>query len=425
VAVTFFLDPALSLVIIGAIPVLAAVVAVVSRQGMKRYNSAQGALDRMTRKAQEFMVGVRVIKALSKEEYEREQFAARNGEVTRQEERASGLMALTSPIMNFILNGGLTLVIVLGAVRVNAGLLKPGVIVAFLSYFAIILESIMMAARMFSVLSRGAASAGRIEEVLLAPEDLGTGDPDREESPCHITFRHVSFSYGGDREALSGVTFSLRRGETLGIIGPAGSGKTTILKLLLRLYDAGSGEIRINGERISGIPPERLYSMFGVVFQNDFLFAGTLRENIAFGREIPVNRIREALESAQGDFALEKKGGLCYRLPARGASLSGGQKQRLLIARALAGDPEILLLDDASSALDYRTDAALRGALRRDFSGVTTIIAAQRVSSVIRADLILVLENGKVAAAGTHGELLASSESYREIYQMQMGEIPA
>ena len=236
----------------------------------------------------------------------------------------------------------------------------------------------------------------------------------------------MSFSYnkaeGKTRDDLSGVSFALRRGQTLGIIGPTGSGKSTIVSLLMRFYDADAGEIRIGGRRIEGIPEEELHTMFGVVFQNDFILADSIRENIDFGRGLSDETLLLAAKLAQAEFIEEKEGGLSHMLTAKGANLSGGQKQRLLIARALAGKPEILVLDDASSALDYKTDQALRSALHHNFSDTTTIIIAQRISSILNADHILVLDGGRVIGAGTHEELLASCADYREIYEVQMGE---
>ena len=213
------------------------------------------------------------------------------------------------------------------------------------------------------------------------------------------------------KDTLSDVSFSLKRGQTLGIIGPTGSGKTTILWLLLRFYDPDSGAVRLNGRDVRSIPPEVLHSKFGVVFQNDFLYADEIGENIDFGRGIFPEQTAAAARTAQADFIAQRKGGFSAQLAAKGANLSGGQKQRVLLAR------------DSSSALDYKTDAALRRALARDFADTTQIIVAQRVSSIQNADRILVLEDGRAAGLGTHSELLRSCESYREIAQVQMGEV--
>ena len=280
----------------------------------------------------------------------------------------------------------------------------------------------MMVSRLFVMYSKGAASGRRIAEVLAAPADLAPQNIPPVQEDAFLRFDHVSFSYDKVKDTLSDVSFSLKRGQTLGIIGPTGSGKTTILWLLLRFYDPDSGAVRLNGRDVRSIPPEVLHSKFGVVFQNDFLYADEIGENIDFGRGISPEQTAAAARTAQADFIAQRKGGFSAQLAAKGANLSGGQKQRVLLARALAADPEILLLDDSSSALDYKTDAALRRALARDFADTTKIIVAQRVSSIQNADRILVLEDGRAAGLGTHSELLRSCESYREIAQVQMGE---
>lgn len=426
ICVTFTLEPVLTLVLVCTLPLLGVVVFGVSRRGVPLYVRVQEAVDGMVRKVQENMTGVRVIKALSKTEYEKERFDEVNREVVRRDQHAGAVMATTNPVMSLLLNLGLTAVVVVGAFRVNAGVSKAGKIIAFLSYFTIILNAMMMISRLFMIYSKGAASAKRIEEILETPVEPVPGDPAPRTSEYHVEFQDVSFSYnkaeGKTRDDLSEVSFALRRGQTLGIIGPTGSGKSTIVSLLMRFYDADAGEIRIGGRRIEGIPEEELHTMFGVVFQNDFILADSIRENIDFGRGLSDETLLLAAKLAQAEFIEEKEGGLSHMLTAKGANLSGGQKQRLLIARALAGKPEILVLDDASSALDYKTDQALRSALHHNFSDTTTIIIAQRISSILNADHILVLDGGRVIGAGTHEELLASCADYREIYEVQMGE---
>ena len=426
ICVTFTLEPVLTLVLVCTLPLLGVVVFGVSRRGVPLYVRVQEAVDGMVRKVQENMTGVRVIKALSKTEYEKERFDEVNREVVRRDQHAGAVMATTNPVMSLLLNLGLPAVVVVGAFRVNAGVSKAGKIIAFLSYFTIILNAMMMISRLFMIYSKGAASAKRIEEILETPVEPVPGDPAPRTSEYHVEFQDVSFSYnkaeGKTRDDLSEVSFALRRGQTLGIIGPTGSGKSTIVSLLMRFYDADAGEIRIGGRRIEGIPEEELHTMFGVVFQNDFILADSIRENIDFGRGLSDETLLLAAKLAQAEFIEEKEGGLSHMLTAKGANLSGGQKQRLLIARALAGKPEILVLDDASSALDYKTDQALRSALHHNFSDTTTIIIAQRISSILNADHILVLDGGRVIGAGTHEELLASCADYREIYEVQMGE---
>lgn len=425
IVITFTMEPVLTLILICVLPLLAVIVVYVSGRGVKLFREVQTALDKLVRKVQESMTGMRVIKALSKTEYEKEQFDEINIGVVEKDQKASTLMALTNPAMNLLLNLGLTLVVVVGAYRVNDGVTQPGTIIAFLSYFAIILNALMMVTRMFVMYSKGAASAGRIQEVFDAAEDLSVTEPKNlpEQSACHIEFRDVSFSYNKKQENLMHLSFALRRGETLGIIGETGSGKSTVLNLLLRFYDADSGEILIDGVDIRSIPVGVLRTKFGAVFQNDFLFADTIRENINFGRGLTEEQVHTAAAAAQADFITEKRGGFAHRLTVKGANLSGGQKQRTLIARALAAQPEILLLDDSSSALDYMTDAALRRTLRKDFRDTTTILIAQRVSSIMHAEKIIMLEDGAVIGAGTHEELMETCESYRDIYETQMGDI--
>ncbi|QQO08696.1 ABC transporter ATP-binding protein [Breznakiella homolactica] len=422
IAVTFMLEPVLTLVLVAILPLLALVVFWVSRKGVTLFTRTQKALDILIRRAQESMAGIRVIQALSKTDYEIRQFDSANTEMMRQQRSANLLMNLTNPAMNMFLNVGLTAVIVAGAYRVNAGITQPGIIIAFLSYFTIILNALMMVSRLFVLYSQGTASARRITEVLDAPEEMQIEEHPPLKDEAHIRFDKVSFSYGKVRDNLRDISFSLLPGQTLGIIGPTGSGKSTLISLLLHFYNPDTGSIHIHGQDIRSIPPELLYSMFGVVFQNDFLFAGEIRGNIDFGRGLSSVQIEEAIQTAQAEFIRQREGGLAAQIAPRGMNLSGGQKQRLLIARALAADPDILILDDSSSALDYKTDAQLRRALARNFARTTKIIIAQRVSSIKNADHILVLDQGQEIGYGTHSELMRTCDSYREIAKMQMGE---
>lgn len=423
IVVTLTLEPALALVLIAMMPPLAIIIVYVSRKGIPLYANLQKGIDRMVQVVRENIIGIRVIKALSKTEYEKGRFEEINQEVVRREKKAGLTMALTNPSMNFFLNIGLTLVILVGAFRVNAGASQAGKIIAFMSYFTIILNALMAINRIFVMCSKGIASANRISEVLDTPVDLGViPETKKKEETAHITFRNVCFSYSQSERTLTNINFSLQKGETLGIIGATGAGKTAVINLLMRLYEAESGEIRINGQKISSIPPEELHTKFGIVFQHDVLFADTVGENISFGRDIPPERLEEAARDAQAlEFINELPGRFDYELAIKGSNLSGGQKQRLLIARALAGRPEILVLDDSSSALDYKTDAALRKAIREHYAGTTTIIIAQRISSILHADHILVLEDGREIGYGTHEQLMEDCEIYREISESQMG----
>ena len=424
IAITLFLEPVLTLVLLAVLPFVAFVVFHISRKGIPLYTQLQKSVDRMVRVVRENASGIRVIKALSKTDYEKNRFSRVNGEVVERETKASVTMAASNPLMNLFLNAGLTLVVVAGAFRVYGGQTQTGTILAFLTYFTIILNAMLSINRMFVLYSKGAASAKRISEVLDAPEDLQVGQRDHKDSEYHIAFEHVSFAYHTGRSSVvSDISFALKRGETLGIIGATGCGKSTLIHLLIRFYDPDSGVIRINGDDIRGMPPEELHSKFGISFQNDVLFSDTIEENIRFGRELQRQAVEEAAECAQARwFINELDEGMDYQLAIRGSNLSGGQKQRVLISRALAAHPEILVLDDSSSALDYQTDARLRQALSQQFQNTTTIVVAQRISSVRHADHILMLENGKEIGYGTHEALMASCAPYRDIAVSQMGE---
>ena len=423
ICITLTLDPVLSGILIVALPFLGVLVYKVSRKGIPLYTDLQKGIDNMVRTVRENITGIRVIKALSKTEYEQEHFRQVNADVSKRETTAGVTMALTNPMMNLILNVGLTIVIVVGAYRVNAGLTEAGKIIAFLSYFTTILNAMMAITRMFIMISKGTASANRIAEILDTPADLELTPDTKIETENHIEFSHVSFGYEKSRDHhLHDISFSLKRGESLGIIGATGSGKSTIINLLMRLYDNDEGSIRINGQKVSSIPDEELHKKFGLVFQNDILFADTIAENISFGRDLSEQEIEEAAAHAQAmEFINSLPERFNHMLTSKGTNLSGGQKQRVLLSRALAGDPEILILDDSSSALDYKTDAQLRQALREHYADTTSIIIAQRISSIYHCDKILVLEEGRCIGYGTHEELMESCGVYQEISQSQMG----
>jgi ATP-binding cassette subfamily B protein len=436
ILMTLSLDPMLTLVMVGILPFTLLVVYLVSRSGIPLYTGLQEAVDAMVRVVRENSTGIKIVKALSKAEYEKRRFARANEEMSNREWKANIIMGITNPAMFLFLNLGLVAVIIVGAYRVNAAQTQAGAILAFLTYFTIILNATLSITRMFVMYSRGRASGDRIGEVLALPEDLRLGGRDHVDNGFHIVFEDVRFSYTANpeqRNLLEGISFALRRGETLGILGETGSGKSTVLQLLLRFYDAAGGRIRINGDDIRGIPPQEFYRLFGIALQKDVLFADTIRENISFGRDLSEEELRRALDYAQAEQFVNDIGGsgeagtaagLDYSLSSRGSNLSGGQRQRLLIGRALAKQPEILILDDSSSALDYRTDAELRRALRKNFSATTTIIVAQRISSVMQADHIMVLEQGRIIGYGTHRELLTTCALYREISESQMGPQP-
>lgn len=425
VVCTLILDTALATSFLIIMPFLFCLIYFLSRRGIPLYGKVQKAVDAMVKKVREGFTGIRVMKALSRTEQEKSAFETVNQDLSAKERHAGIVMGIMNPLMTMFLNLGFVLVILIGAFRVQDGLTEPGKIIAFMTYFTLILNAMLSINRVFTMLSKAIASANRIEEILKTDADLPILPCEHVEEDAQIVFDNVTFSYRRDgSDQLKNISFSLKKGQTLGILGETGSGKSTLIQLLLRFYDADQGTIRINGDDIRSIPPQDLYTMFGVVFQNDFLMANTIGENVTFGREIEAEALDRALHDAQAwEFVSALEDGTDHMLVTKGANLSGGQRQRVLLARALASRPQILILDDASSALDYRTDAALRTAIRTNYDEITSIIVAQRVSSLKHADLILVLQNGEIAASGDHDSLYDSCELYREICQSQMGEV--
>ncbi len=438
ICVTLTLDKVLALVLVSMLPFLSIIVVTVSKKGIPLYSKQQKAVDGLICKLRENITGVRVIRALSQTELEKERFDEINKEVVKKETTAAVTMGITNPAMNFILNMGWVLVILIGASRVNAGVMEGGKIVAFLTYFTIILNAMLMVTRLFVRFSQASASAGRIMQVIdsctdwkmveecYGSEEVTAGkdtvkNDNGEKEPDFIRFEDVSFSYIPGKTILKNISFSLKKGESLGIIGATGSGKTTIINLLMRFYEADSGKIFIDEKNVMSMTEEELRKRFGVAFQNDTMFEDTVYENISLYRHIDDKRVMRAAEDADIASHIEKmEGGLKAGVAIKGANLSGGQKQRMLIARALAGNPEILVLDDSSSALDYKTDAKVRAAIREHYADTTTIIIAQRVSSVMNCDKIILLEKGQIAGYGDHETLLSQCEEYREISKMQL-----
>ena len=435
--VTFTLDWAMALVLVALLPLLAALSVFVSQKGIPIYAKLQEKTDQMVRAVREDIAGIRVIKALSKTEYEREKFRQVNAAVIEREKKAGMVMAVMNPSLNIFLNLGLVCVILVGAFRVNAGVSEVGKILAFTTYFTLILNAMMSISKMFSMISKSIASGGRIWRVLDAGEDMevlpeeGVSQAqvgqDKAEASARIVFDHVTFSYyKGQMPSVKDLSFTVRKGETLGIIGEIGSGKSTVLNLLMRMYDTDQGRILVDGRDVRTYSPKELKEKFGVVFQNDMIFEDTIAENVALGRSLTQEQIQEALRYAQAsEFVSQRSQEEDNALNIRGANLSGGQKQRVLIARALAMRPEILILDDSSSALDYKTDALLRKGIREHYKDTTLVIVAQRISSIRHAEHILVLEDGNVIGYGNHEELMKSCETYREISHSQMGETEA
>ncbi|MBQ6564826.1 MAG: ABC transporter ATP-binding protein [Clostridia bacterium] len=420
ILVALMLDVRLTLVMLCAMPFLAMIVYISSKKGVPLYTRVQEGNDHMVRKIQESMTGARIIRALSRGEMEREAFEGINTDLSKRQQKADLTMAFVSPLVNLVLNIGLAFVILVGAFSVSRGTTQPGTIIAFLSYFTIILNSLIMISRIFVICSKGMASARRIEEVMNLPEDLKPVDmPGDSRSSAHLAFEDVSFSYHGAIPALSHISFRLEKGKTLGIIGPTGSGKSTLLSLILRMYDPDQGRILLSGADLRSLSKEEIHNNIGVVFQNDFLMKDTLRENIRFGRDLNDPDLLRATDTAQANFVQDI--GLDHPLAVKGHNLSGGQQQRVLVSRALAGTPELLLLDDCSSALDYRTDRELRHALRRDLKDTTLVLISQRVSSVMACDDILVMEKGRIIGHGTHDELMKSCTAYRDLCRLQLG----
>ena len=417
------MDTTLALILLALLPIIGIVVYFVTKISVPMYTQQQTVLDRVVRVVQENITGIRVIKALSKTQYEKGRFEQVNEELTDIGLKAGMVTGATNPVSSLVMRIGLTLVVLIGALKVNDGRMEAGVIVAALQYFVMIINAMMGVTRIFVMWSKGEASAKRVAEVLRMEEDLQRlpGEEPEENAP-HIEFRDVTFSYTGVGTNIENLSFRLEHGQTLGILGATGSGKSTVLNLLMRLYDVDSGAVLLDGQDVRTIPNDVLRKKFGVVFQNDFLAEGTIGGNIRFFRELPDEAVERAACHAQASFIREKEGGMDAEVVVRGNNLSGGQKQRLLIARALAAEPEILVLDDASSALDYATDASLRRALRENYRHTTTVVVAQRISSLRHADLILVLDDGQVIGMGNHQQLMESCEEYRIIAHTQMGE---
>ena len=421
--ITMLMDKKLALVMLATLPLIFIVVYSISRLGVPLYSKVQQSVDGMVRVVREDAQGIRVIKALSKVDYENTRYDKANMTLKRNETKAGIIMGVVNPIMTLLMNIGIVAVVAVSAYFVSKGQSSTATVIAFMQYFTLVSMAMMSLSRMFVSYTKCAASANRIALVMNEVSELKTCEDDGKGDPSlHISFENVSFSYLGKTNNLSNISFSIKKGETLGIIGATGSGKSTLLRLLMRFYDADSGIVRINGKDVRSYAPDDLTSMFGVVFQNDFIYADTIEENIRFGRDISTEDIIEATKIAQAhDFITSFPDGFSHSVSTGGTNLSGGQRQRLLISRAIAGRPEILILDDSSSALDYKTDANLRKALSTALPQSTVITVAQRVSSVKNCDLILVIENGVIIGCGKHEDLIESCAEYKEISDSQMG----
>ena len=424
--ITMIVDWRMSAVMFSILPFIGMTIWFVSKRGVPLYKQVQKSVDGMTRVVREDAQGIRVIKALSKTQYERDRYDRVNRQLVEDEKKAGITMALSNPLMTLFMNLGIVSVIFVGGLLVNGGYTKPGKILTFMQYFTLISQAMMSVTRIFVMFTKSSASASRIAEVLQCEEDLptrsGADYPTRADGgDGYITFEHVNFSYNKTKNNLTDINFKLPRGGSLGIIGATGSGKTTIISLLMRLYDVDSGSIRIGGRDVRTMTADELHSKFGVAMQHDFLYADTIAENVDFGRNLPQESLERAARMAQADFIEKFEDGWQHMLTSKGTNVSGGQKQRLLIARALAGEPDILILDDSSSALDYKTDAALRRAIAEGTDNMTVIVVAQRISSIMSSDVIIVLDEGKIIGMGDHDSLMESCQVYKEISMSQMG----
>ncbi len=416
------LDIKLAAIMFTAIPLIMIVVYFTTTISFRRFKLTKKANDDLVKTIRENVMGIRVIKALSKSEYEEERFEKINTTCREKHISASSVDIVGSPTMKLILNLGMVVTVALGGYWVSSGRSEPVTIIAFMSYFTMLLTSLVNIGQMFTGFSRAAAATARIEDVLKEEVKEYNSSDKTIGSDYYIEFRNVTFSYG-EGITLDNVSFTLRKGEMLGIIGETGSGKTTIINLLLRLYEPSLGEIYIDSRPINSYTKDELYNMFGVVFQSDIIFADTVAQNISFGRDICEEEIVYASKSAQANRFIDKlKGKYDALVNVRGRNISGGEKQRLLISRALANKPEILVLDDSTSALDYKTDAKLRHELSQNYRNSTKILVSQRVASIMNAEQILVIKKGKLIAKGTHNELIKNCSLYEEISNLQLGD---
>ena len=386
------------------------------------YKKVQGGVDKILKRTRENLAGVRVIRALAREENEKHEFRQENASLTAAQKRAGHVSALLNPLTYIAINLGILYLIYVGAIKVNSGDLTQGEVIALYNYMSQILVELIKLANLIVSITRALASASRISSVfdVSSTQTYGTKQMSADAKKT-VEMRGVSLRYGTSSEdSLTDVSFTAAAGETVGIIGGTGAGKSSLVNLIARLYDASSGEVLINGTNIKEYTKDAIIDAIGIVQQKATLFSGTIRDNVCFGKDnLTDAEIYKALEAAQALDVVEAHGGLDAEVAAGGKNLSGGQRQRLTVARALAKNPDILILDDASSALDYVTDAKMRAAIKELSHDKTVFIVSQRTASVMHADKIIVLDDGRVADIGTHGELLQRSTVYKEIYESQ------
>ena len=420
-------DLQLSWLIAVSVPVLLAGVGLIITRMVPLFRLMQTRIDTVNRVLREQLTGIRVVRAFVREDVETARFARANEDVTDTALRAGRLMALAFPTVMLVLNVSSVAVIWFGAFRIQDGSMQVGTMIAFLSYLMQILMSVMMATFMAIMIPRAAVSADRIGEVLgtessVRPPEHPVGFAGRT-GRGELQMRDVGFAYpGAEQPVLAGISFTARAGRTTAIIGATGSGKTTLVNLMPRLFDATSGAVLIDGVDVRELHPDLLWGHIGLVPQRPYLFSGTVRSNLLYGKpDATEEELWRALSIAQAeDFVREMEGGLDAPVSQGGTNVSGGQRQRIAIARALVKRPELYIFDDSFSSLDTATDARLRQALRQHTAGATLVIIAQRVSSIVDADQILVLDGGRIVAHGTHAELLETSETYREIVNSQL-----
>lgn len=421
----FTIDAPAALVFVVAIPLLAVVVFGVMLWTMPRYKKVQAGLDRVLGNTRENLTGVRVIRAFGREEAETGRFETENNALTKLQEHVGRVSALMNPVTYVIINLATVVLIWVGAVRVDTAIITQGAVVALINYMSQILVELIKLANLIINITKALACASRVQGVLdtessmVAPQALSNVVEQNQE---RVTFRNVALTYqGAGAASLSGLSFSVKPGETVGVIGGTGSGKSSLVNLIPRFYDATQGDVLVDGHNVRDYPLASLREKVGVVPQKAVLFTGTIRDNLKWGKpDATDEELWQALETAQArDFVEEKPGGLDEPVSQGGKNFSGGQRQRLTIARALVRKPEILILDDSASALDFATDARLRKAIRQMEGGPTVFIVSQRASSIRYADKIIVLDDGEAVGIGTHEELLKHCEVYREIFESQ------
>lgn len=420
------IDVNLSLVFIGASILISVLLYFIMSHTFRAYGTARSSLDDVALSVRENLSGTRVIRAFSRSRREKEEFYAKNDKLTKISVSIGKISNFTNPATYVIINVAIILILWLGGKEVYYGALKQGQIIALVNYLTQIMLALTVLANLVVSFSRASASAKHINEVFALPAARSGGDgAEADYSAPAISVENLDFSYAGSsKNTLSGISFELLKGQTLGIVGGTGSGKSTLVQLIAGLYTAPRGTIKLFGKDVDDYTAEQKNNMIGFAMQKSVLFSGSLRDNMLWrDGSATTEDIVKALKTAQAyDFVMQKQGGLDMVVREGGGNLSGGQKQRLNIARALVGGPDILILDDSSSALDFATDAALRSAIKRDCEGMTVVVISQRATSMQAMDLILVMDDGKVVGKGTHELLLKSCTEYREIYNSQVAE---